>query len=251
MKNLSKILFTVFIILFQIVGVNALSVDENNLTIEKGKNKSIDIYANVESEVTSIEFTMVYTTYDVPAYFIVNNAYTDTNPDGIKHNIVLNEPTSGKIKLGTININVVNNPKDTVGTINIHSGTAKTNNSESIKLNTQNINVSISNKNQQQDNNNDSEENQKEETHNLLERIESEIVKIELKEDLFEYDVTINKEADAYDNLADSISGVGNAAKDATRKTASFDDVIQISDSKSSSKSDKIGLSLFFIFFSS
>ena len=47
-------------------------------------------------------------------------------------------------------------------------------------------------------------------------------------------DVTINKEADAYDNLADSISGVGNAAKDATRKTASFDDVIQISDSKSS-----------------
>lgn len=48
-------------------------------------------------------------------------------------------------------------------------------------------------------------------------------------------DVTINKEADAYDNLADSISGVGNAAKDATRKTASFDDVIQISDSKSSS----------------
>lgn len=47
-------------------------------------------------------------------------------------------------------------------------------------------------------------------------------------------DVTINKEADAYDNLADSISGVGNAAKDATRKTASFDDVIQISDNKSS-----------------
>lgn len=57
-------------------------------------------------------------------------------------------------------------------------------------------------------------------------------------------DVTINKEADAYDNLADSISGVGNAAKDATRKTASFDDVIQISDSKSSSKSDKIGSSV-------
>lgn len=45
----------------------------------------------------------------------------------------------------------------------------------------------------------------------------------------------VNSTASAYSGLADSIKDVGNAAKDATRKTASFDDVIQISDNTSSS----------------
>lgn len=45
----------------------------------------------------------------------------------------------------------------------------------------------------------------------------------------------VNNTASAYSGLADSIKDVGNAAKDATRKTASFDDVIQISDNTSSS----------------
>lgn len=192
MKNNVKILFTLFIILFQISNVKALSVDKNNLTLEKGNTETIDIYANVSEEVSSIEFTLVYTTYDVPAYFIVNADYTDTNPDGIKHNIVLPEPTTGKIKLGTVNINVVNNPKDTQGTINLHSANAKKADGQIIRLNNQNINVVIGSKEEPQ------EEIQKEETTqenlNLLEKIESEIVKIDLKENVFEYKIIVNPE---------------------------------------------------------
>lgn len=48
-------------------------------------------------------------------------------------------------------------------------------------------------------------------------------------------DTGVNNTSSAYSGLADSIKDVGNAAKEAERKTASFDDVIQISDSGSSS----------------
>lgn len=48
-------------------------------------------------------------------------------------------------------------------------------------------------------------------------------------------DIGVTNTSSAYSSLADSIKDVGNAAKEAERKTASFDDVIQISDSKSGS----------------
>lgn len=48
-------------------------------------------------------------------------------------------------------------------------------------------------------------------------------------------DTGVTNTSSAYSSLADSIKNVGNAAKEAERKTASFDDVIQISDSKSGS----------------
>ena len=226
MKKFSKILIFFCILLIQLAKVEALSVSKNNLTLEKGKSETIEIYANLEKEVTSVEFTLVYTTYDVPAFFTVNSAYTDSNPDGVKHTINFKEPTSGQIKLGTVKINVTANPKDTAGTINIHSATAKTE-EESIKLNAQNINVTINEEKEEQTetnqnennntttNNNDNkkpnesskpkeekkpEENKKEETTNqekinhLIDKIESNIVKVELSDNVFEYEVTIKKE---------------------------------------------------------
>mgnify|MGYP002774891494 CR=1 FL=1 len=45
---------------------------------------------------------------------------------------------------------------------------------------------------------------------------------------------SVGSATNAYDKLANSFKNVGNAAKEAERKTASFDDVIQISDSSSS-----------------
>lgn len=45
---------------------------------------------------------------------------------------------------------------------------------------------------------------------------------------------SVGSAANAYNNLANSFKNVGNAAKEAERKTASFDNVIQISDSSSS-----------------
>jgi len=267
MKKFFKILIILVAMTLEIAHVDAISVSKNNLTLEKGKSETIDIYANLEKEVTSIEFTLVYTTYDVPAFFTVNGAYTDSNPDGIKHTITLSEPTSGKIKLGTVKINVVASPKDTAGTINIHSASAK-NETETIKLNSQNINVTINkpaenNQNQTNNNGNNTDNNDNKVTNNntnnndnttnsntnnnqgntkpkeeekkpeenqeetkkehLLEKIESKIVKIELLENVFEYEVTVKKEITELDLTA--------VAKDAKTK-------IEISNQKLSELKD-------------
>lgn len=170
--------------------IRALSVSKNNLTIEKNNNETIDLYTEVNSEITEIQFTLVYTTYDVPAFFNVETGLTDTNPNGITHKIIFSNPVSGKIKLGSIKINVVSNPKVTVGTINIHSGKALTSDGETINLNSQTINVKIG---EPEENaviqNNDTSTKKT----NLLDRIESKIVKIDLKENVYEYKVNIEE----------------------------------------------------------
>lgn len=198
-----KYIFTIFILLISINKVNALSVSKNNLTIEKGGSDSVELYANTDKEVTAVDFTLVYTTYDVPANFIVNNSYTDGNPDGITHRITFPEATSGKILLGTININVKSYPNDRAGTINIHSAKATTSEGETISLDAQNINVTIGTpepspvveQKEEPKVEEPKEEPKQEETNkNLLDKIESNIVKIKLKKDVFEYSISIDPE---------------------------------------------------------
>lgn len=193
MKNMKKIiqLLIITLIIFLPVETKALSVDKNNLTIEKGKNEIVSLYAEVESEITEIQFTMVYTTYDIPAYYNVEAGLTDANPNGISHKIIFSNPVSGKIKLGSINTNVVNNPKVTAGSINIHSAKATTTNNTVINLDAQTINVTIGEKKVEI-----IEEPPKK---NLLDRIESEIVKIEIKEDIYEYKVNIKDDIEELD----------------------------------------------------
>ena len=198
MRKIISIIFLLTII-FLPINVNALSVSEDNLKIEKGNKKTIELYAEVEEEVTQINFTLVYTSYDVPAYFNAASGLTD-NTTGVKHQISFSEPVSGKINLGTITISIVNNPKVTAGTINVHSASAINLNNESIKLNSQNITANIK---QIEDNeeeptiNNDNVKNEdtpidvKEQDKNLLEKIESEIVNIKLKENIYEYKIYI------------------------------------------------------------
>ncbi|MBQ8219450.1 MAG: hypothetical protein IJZ79_06830, partial [Bacilli bacterium] len=118
MKKMSKYIFTIFLIILSVVKVNALSLSESNLTIANGSNKNVVLYANSDTLINKVEFTMVYTTYDIPANFIVNSNYTDSNPNGIKQTINFNEELSGKIELGSVDIRVVNNPKESAGTIN-------------------------------------------------------------------------------------------------------------------------------------
>ena len=197
MKKLFLLLFLSIVIIMPI-NVHALSVDKNNLTIEKGDSQPIGLYANVSDEVNEIDFTLVYSTYDIPAYFSIEPGLTDTNPNGITHKIVFSEPVTGNIKLGTIRINVVYNPKDTVGTINIHSGKAITTNGETIQLKAQTINANV--KKEEEDNTQtntdtttDTNNDIKEEKTRLLEKIESNIVKIELKDDVYEYTVNIKE----------------------------------------------------------
>lgn len=192
--NKKNLLLFLLLIMLLPINVKALSVDKNNLTIEKGGEKNIALYANVETEVTEISFTLVYTTYDVPAYFNLEPGLTDTNPNGISHKIIFSNPVSGKIKLGTINIDVVNNPKVSVGTINIHSGSALTNNGK-INLNSQAINVTIGEEVPEPTESTENEEKKK----NLLDKIESEIVKIDLVEDTYEYTVKIKEDLEELD----------------------------------------------------
>jgi len=239
MMKKKKYLFVVILLIMSVIKVDALSVSKNNITMEKGGKEIVELYANIDKNVSSIEFTLTYTTYDIPADFIVNSIFKDGNPNGIKHNIQFEESQTGKILLGTVNINTKSNPTDSVGTINITGAKAITTEGETVNLNKQDINIKIGtiendnpndveeeipvdnnnntnnndnkkeeetkkeetkkeeNKNTNKDTNKD--ESKKEENYNLLEKIDSEIVKITILENVFEYTITINKEVTELD----------------------------------------------------
>ena len=202
MKKLVKFtILSIFMVLF-ISHVDALSVSKNNLTIEKGGSDKVELYANSDKEITRVEFTLIYMSNDVPAYYSVGSGLSDSNPNGIKHNISLGEAKSGKILLGTVNINVKNNPEGRGGSINIHSAKGYTSDEEEVSLNSQSINVTIGTpvNNQEEVKKEEPKEEKKEEEEkkeidkNLLDKIESKLVKIELKKDVFEYKVVIDED---------------------------------------------------------
>lgn len=186
MKIINKIFLVVITILLFSTKVNALTISENNLTIPKGTSKEVQITANSDVEISSIEFTLVFDTYDIPAYFTVNSIYRDGNPNGITHKVQFDEPVSGDIDLGKVTVRVVNNPTVAGGSVNINSVKYYTPDGEVITKKNQSIYITVG--------------EEKEETpppeeftdKNLLKEIKSELVKIELKKDVFEYQVTID-----------------------------------------------------------
>lgn len=198
MKRILKLIIIAVILLIPIGSVSALTVSENDVKIPASGSKSIELSTSSEELLTSVEFTLVYTTYDIPANFIVNSNYTDSNPNGIKHKVIFPEPVSGKITLGNVNINVVNNPKDTAGTINIHSAKGYTKTGETINLNAQNINIIIGEENNTNTNKPSNDDNSNT-NKNVLKEIKSDIVKINLQEDVFEYQITIDKDIEKLD----------------------------------------------------
>lgn len=205
---MKRIILTLFMILVMGLpfGVSALSVSESDLVIDKGDEQLIDLYAEVDSEVTEVNFSLVYTSYDVPAYFNIASGLRD-EAVGIKHRIVFSVPVSGKIKLGSVKVSVVNNPKIVSSSINVHTASAITSSGETIKLNAQMINVTI-NKNvdkpdeeeQVKTTETDTEEIDEDKVDsNMLSKIESKIVKIELKKDVFEYNIKIKDDVSELD----------------------------------------------------
>ena len=194
MNKIKNIILSILLIIIIGVGkVSALTVSENNLTIPAGTSKNVELTTNSEVALSSIEFTMVYSTYDVPANFLVNNKYTDSYPNGIKHKINLNEPTEGKISLGSIAINVVRNPKERNGTITIHSAKGYTASGETVNLDGQTINVTIGEDTQVET------ITPKEFNKNALKEIKSSIVKIELQKDVFDYKVNVKENTEKLD----------------------------------------------------
>lgn len=206
MKYFLKFICLIVTFFMLTTGVLALTVSENNIEIPKSDRKSIELSTNSEEMLTSVEFTLVYTTYDIPASFIVNPNYTDSNPNGIKHKIIFSEPINGNIILGNININVVDNPKDNTGTVNIHSAIGYTESGETINLTSQNINVTVLNNRETNTETNEIEkpkEDEQEETKefdkNVLKEIKSDLVKINIQKDIFEYTITINNDIEKLD----------------------------------------------------
>jgi hypothetical protein len=201
MKKLKKVLFFVFVMLLWGVKVEALSVDKDTLNIAKGKSEEVNLYANVDEKVTSIEFTLVYTTYDVSASFKVNPDFTYNQLSSIKHQISFSTPQSGKINLGTITVSTSDNPSETTGRININNGSATSESGKTINLNSETITVTIGEETEEVTDNN--EENNtsalvKKET-NLLKKIESKLVTVELKDDVFEYNVNVSEDVEELD----------------------------------------------------
>lgn len=206
MKHFLKFICLIVTFFMLTTGVLALTVSENNIEIPKSDRKSIELSTNSEEMLTSVEFTLVYTTYDIPASFIVNPNYTDSNPNGIKHKIIFSEPINGNIILGNININVVDNPKDNTGTVNIHSAIGYTESGETINLTSQNINVTVLNNRETNTETNEIEkpkEDEHEETKefdkNVLKEIKSDLVKINIQKDIFEYTIAINNDIEKLD----------------------------------------------------
>ena len=191
MKKRIKYFFVAFVLLvIPFINVLALSVSKNDLTIEKGSNNEIELYANTESEIISVSFTLVYSTYDIPANFTPADGFNDANPNSINHEIIFDKAKTGKILLGTIKINVKMEPKATIGTINLHTAKAKTKDGETINLNNQSINVKVGTP---------VEEPKEEPKSALLTKIESKIVNIELKENTYEYTVDIDSKVEELD----------------------------------------------------
>ena len=206
MKYFLKFICLIVTFFMLTTGVLALTVSENNIEIPKSDRKSIELSTNSEEMLTSVEFTLIYTTYDIPASFIVNPNYTDSNPNGIKHKIIFSEPINGNIILGNININVVDDPKDNTGTVNIHSAIGYTESGETINLTSQNINVTVLNNRETNTETNeiekpkeDKHEETKEFDKNVLKEIKSDLVKINIQKDIFEYTITINNDIEKLD----------------------------------------------------
>ncbi len=193
MKRITSYIFTIFLLLLIIPKVYALEVSEGNVTIENGGNKKVELYANVSENITSVTFTLVFSTYDIPADFTPASGANDTNPYGISHTVVFDEAKTGRVLVGTVNISVKANPTDKVGAINIHTATARTTDGNTINLEPKNIDIKVGTPTEEP------KEEPKEVDKNLLDKIESKIVKIELKKDVFDYTVEIDKDVTELD----------------------------------------------------
>lgn len=165
----------------KITRIQALTVSRNNITIDNSKSDIIELYANAADNIIGVDFSLVFSTYDIEADFVVNRKYND-KIDGIKHSITFNEALTGKIFLGTININVKDNPKELNGIINIHNATAKINDDEVVNLDNQIINVKV----------NMIKRIEVDEDSQLLLKIDSKLTNIELKKNVYQYDVTVD-----------------------------------------------------------
>ena len=192
MKIVKRLVFLLVVFLINLPLVSALSVDSTELTVAKGEKSTVDVYADLKEETTKVSFSLVYTTYDVPATFKAEEGIT-LKTNTTKNTLTFSEAQKGQVKLGTIEISILKSAKANKGTIRLNSATATSKSGNISKLDPVELTVTIGTST----NNSTSVKES-----NLLKGITSKIVNIDLKDNVYTYEVNVKEDVKELDLVA-------------------------------------------------
>lgn len=192
MKIVKRIIFLLVVFLINLPLVSALSVDSTELTVVKGEKSTVNVYADLKEETTKVSFSLVYTTYDVPATFKAEEGIT-LKTNTTKNTLTFSEAQKGQVKLGTIEISILKSAKANKGTIRLNSATATSKSGNISKLDPVELTVTIGTST----NNSTSVKES-----NLLKGITSKIVNIDLKDNVYTYEVNVKEDVKELDLVA-------------------------------------------------
>ena len=192
MKIVKRIIFLLVVFLINLPLVSALSVDNTELTVAKGEKSTVNVYADLKEETTKVSFSLVYTTYDVPATFKAEEGIT-LKTNTTKNTLTFSEAQKGQVKLGTIEISILKSAKANKGTIKLNSATATSKSGNISKLDPVELTVTIGTST----NNSTSVKES-----NLLKGITSKIVNIDLKDNVYTYEVNVKEDVKELDLVA-------------------------------------------------
>ena len=192
MKIVKRIIFLLVVFLINLPLVSALSVDSTELTVAKGEKAIVNVYADLKEETTKVSFSLVYTTYDVPAIFKAEEGIT-LKTNTTKNTLTFSEAQKGQVKLGTIEISIPKSAKANKGTIRLNSATATSKSGNISKLDPVELTVTIGTST----NNSTSVKES-----NLLKGITSKIVNIDLKDNVYTYEVNVKEDVKELDLVA-------------------------------------------------
>ena len=192
MKIVKRIIFLLVVFLINLPLVSALSVDSTELTVAKGEKSTVNVYADLKEETTKVSFSLVYTTYDVPAIFKAEEGIT-LKTNTTKNTLTFSEAQKGQVKLGTIEISIPKSAKANKGTIRLNSATATSKSGNISKLDPVELTVTIGTST----NNSTSVKES-----NLLKGITSKIVNIDLKDNVYTYEVNVKEDVKERDLVA-------------------------------------------------
>ena len=192
MKIVKRIIFLLVVFLINLPLVSALSVDSTELTVAKGEKSTVNVYADLKEETTKVSFSLVYTTYDVPATFKAEEGIT-LKTNTTKNTLTFSEAQKGQVKLGTIEISILKSAKANKGTIRLNSATATSKSGNISKLDPVELTVTIGTST----NNSTSVKES-----NLLKGITSKIVNIDLKDHVYTYEVNVKEDVKELDLVA-------------------------------------------------
>lgn len=188
MKGIKSFIVVAIIFLMQISSVYALNVEESDLILSKGEKTTIDLYADLKEPTTKVSFSLVFTSYDVPASFKVIDTFTNKVTNSTKNTVTFSTTLEGRVKLGTIEINVSKSAKATKGSVKLTNPVATLENGKTSKLDPLELIVTIG-----------SDTATKEKEKNLLKEITSDIVTIPLQDDVYTYEVSVKEDVTKLD----------------------------------------------------